>query len=521
MRKDLIESIVGQHTRANLMQNSMSMIQDMQKQLVETAQREEISSELDPQMADWIPSGSTYDSATPEMRRINLPHLRRMSRNAYYQNPHGRNIIRTLIKFTVGSGIMIDFAEQNEDAAKLIFDFWTKQKKRIKWTRFIREYVRRLLRDGEVIIRKFPQDGDLVLRFIEPDTIKDTDILSQDGDPANVVAYQIGRDKVDAGEVHFLKADVDENVPRGRPILEPILPYLTKYGKWLDARMILNIVRASVAVVQEVQGTSSDLYRIAGKSASVRQNTGQSKSRMLQPGTIIRGTPGVKYSMLSPNLDARDAAQDGRTILLAIAASAGFPDVYVTADYANANFASTVTAQNPAIREFEDWQVFISEGITEVIEWLLEDAVERQVLPSVVEDADGVRPVDLSFAIGFPPLLKRDVAQENAAYQGMSAEKVISHRTWAMRMGFNYDEEQKYIQQEEEKGQATPEPDALKKPPTAKKGPADRTPRQGNVGARIQSQKMAFVVKEERVDGKRKVMVFPVTEESETLAATS
>lgn len=810
MRRDILEAIQNDYTRDQILHNSLAALEDMRQN-------------LDPQMNDWIPTGANYNSITPdELQKIDLRKLRADSRVAYYKNPFGKNIIRTLIKFTIGSGIMIDFNEKNEEVLGQINEFWKETKKRLKWKRWCREYARRLFRDGETIVRRYePGEQDpLQIRYVEPDLIADDDIKTDENDQGTVISYKIGDKDIKPENIHFMKADVDQNVPRGRPILEPLLPYLQKYGRWLDARMVLNIVRASVTVVQEVQGTSADVLRLGRKNQPTRNPGNQDqRTKMIRPGTIIRGTPGIKYNMLSPNLDARDAAEDGRTILLAVAAGAGFPDVYVTSDYCHsmetqaltergwldyldikagdklatmnpetgalefqepselinfryqgemynfngrryafsvtskhdlfvssyhrkkhhesvrlhdrplseyskiqaqnlekslyvvpssvwwegkdeplytlpdgtsvemdlwleflgyvltegcitkgargfvqitqktadkipiiqqcldqlpwhytttisngahvfriwnndlhlflnaligtpegsyshmkhlpdfiwslspkylkclldamilgdggydnregrtckvfrttskrmadetqrlgiylgyattlcpskncdpicyyvglsdghpqlletkkiekttvnrdvwcatvpngllitrlngkpfisgnsgANFASTVTAQNPAIKEFEDWQEMIAEGITEIIEWFLDDAVERGFLPAMV---DG-RPIDTSFTIGFPPLLKRDVAQENSAYATMHENKALSLRTWCMKMGVDYDQEKKHMEDEPEvtMGTKTTEP---------KKGPEDRSPRQGNVGKRTQQQ---------------------------------
>lgn len=481
IRLDLIESLHTEHKQTEIMQRSLALLEDLRG-----------SMNLDPQMKDWIPVGANYDATLPpQLQSINLINLRRESKLAYHTNPHGRNIIRTLIKFVIGTGSMIDFAEKDEGKLKKITDFWDSVKKEVKWVRFQREYVRRLFRDGEVILRRFipkPETEMLQVRYVEPDTLKDEDITKDPKDGSTVLSYTIGEDTVPAERVHFLKADVDQNVTRGRPLLEPILPYLTKYSRWLDARMVLNIVRASVTIVQEVAGSPSNLLNIAGKNLSSKQNASGQNTKMLRPGTILRGTPGVKYNMLSPNLDARDAAQDGRTILLAIAASAGFPDTFVTADYANSNFASTIAAQNPAIREFEDWQQLVAEGLSEIIQWFLDFGVEKGLI-----DAEA----DLNFSFGFPPLLKRDVAQENSAYQIMNQNGVCSRHTWAMKMGLDFDDEQAFIQDEApivvqtQPGNTNQPGDA--KPPTQ---PQDRQPRQ-KIGAQRmqkQTQRMSFVV---------------------------
>ncbi|MDP3771334.1 MAG: phage portal protein, partial [bacterium] len=378
------------------------------------------------------------------------------------------------VKFVIGGGIVVDFQERDEATLIALDDFWSAFQRETRWFSFVREFVTRGFRDGEVFVRRFPrQDMSLALRFIDPEKVPEIKTDPNDAETALSYAIEFGTKRldVDAGEILHVALNVDRNVQRGRPILESILPHLAKYDKWMDARMVLNIVRASVALVQEVQGSSTDLLRLRAAQRATSSASETDKSRMLRPGTILRGTPGVKYSMLSPNLDARDAATDGRTILLAVAAAAGFPDIFVTADYARANFASTLSAHNPAIREFEDWQHVYGEAFTTIVDWVLADAMARRVLP--LRTSKG-KPVNLGIDVAFPPLLKRDLAQEVTAYAQLVGLQAMSRRTLQLRMGLDPDQEQKLIDEE------GPLPIQTVKP--AAKQPGDKGPRQQSTG---------------------------------------
>ncbi len=651
IRSDILEQLtVGNH----------------RQQALDFAQRmmEAVQDQLDPVMRGWMPTGQNSTEAFGGVT-TDLPSLRAASRKAFYQHAHGRGVIRTLVKFVIGGGILVDFHERDEAALLALNDLWYTFQREIRWFSFAREFVTRGFRDGEVFVRRFPRpDMPLALRFLDPEKVME--IKTDPGDAETALSYSIEygmkRFDVDAAEILHLPLNVDRNVQRGRPILESILPYLTKYDKWLDARMVLNIVRASVALVQEVQGSSTDLLRLrtAQRAASSASETDQ--SRMLRPGTILRGTPGVKYSMLSPNLDARDAATDGRTILMAVAAAAGFPDIFVTADYCHsmdtevltergwvhfgdlrdddqlgtmnpqtgdlefqtpyrlhrfhhqgemyrywawrsafcvtpqhemlvsllpggedhmvfpdhygkiracdleigsyvmtpasirwqghtlaicdlaitdtphlseigdcgktrhelldvdriehipwdddvwcatvphgllvtryegkvlisgnsqANFASTITAQNPAIREFEDWQNVFGEAFATIVGWVLADAVERRMLPMTTGEG---KPVNLGIDVAFPPLLKRDLAQEVTAYAQLMGLRAMSRRTLQLKMGLDPDAEQVLLDQE------PPLPTQTVKP--AAKRPGDQGPRQQSTGE--ESKKMSVRVR--------------------------
>lgn len=454
--------------------NVLSILEASQKEL-----------SLDPQMTGWTQSGGEKSDIGGELSLTDLTMLRQRSFITYYKNPHARNIINTYTKFVIGKGTLIDFMEKDEDILKDLVDWWAKFVKLNKWFSFQREFVIRSLRDGEVFVRKFPQrDGPIILRFIDPEKVASNDIKANQGietDPQDVekiIAYHIikpdlGNDIVSAEDIVHLKMNVDRNVKRGRPILEPILPLLTEYDKWRAARMVLSIVRNSVALIREVQGSTTDLSRLRTAQRSSSSSTRETdRAKMLRPGTVITATPGVKYSMLAPKLEARDAATDGRNLKLDMAAGAGLPDVLVTADYAQSNFASTVISQNPAIRSFEEHENIYQEAFSVFVLWHLEDGVSKKIIP---QDAD------MGFTISFPPMLSRDLRQETEAWERMNEKGVVSRRTWALRVGLNPDQERRFIEEEGELPQE-PEPTGNgrndKKTKPAVKRVEDRRPRE-------------------------------------------
>ena len=478
------------------------MAESQQRRAIEIEARalsmiEALHDELDPDMKGWhLSAGLT--TRTDEPKAVvtgDLDILRRESQKAFYRNPYGRNIINTYVKFVIGKGIIIDFKEKTEEALRIIIGWWGKFARLNKWFSFQREFVTRSLRDGEVFVRRFLMpDGPPILRFVDPEKVGSTDPKVSEGietdpdDVEHIVAYHIQRNnltdpiRVPAEEMIHFKMGVDRNVRRGRPILESMLPYLTKYDKWLDARMVLNIVRTSVALVRTVKGSPANISTLRSAISSNKTSSSETdKSKMLRSGTIITATPGVEYEMLSPNLEARDAAQDGRTILLALASASGLPDVFVTSDYSNSNFAATVVSQNPAIRAFEEHQEIYSEPFSEMIMWCLVDGFEKGVLPETVTDEEnGTRAINLDHEISYPPLLKRDLLNEVGAWEKMITMAISSKRTASLGLGLDPDQEKKLIEEEGE----TPEPeDKLKKVKPVPKRVEDREPRDDVLGS--------------------------------------
>lgn len=494
IRQDLINTLESQaHTeRAN--RALVTIFENLQQQ-------------YDPTMAGWTATGSGAGEKEDILREIDLNELRRQSNKVFLQNPHGRNLIQTPVKFVIGGGCLVDFFEKDEKKLEKLQKWLRKCQKSVKWFSFIHEFVTRAYRDGEVFVRKYDNGDDpLKLRFVEPGNIEKIDYEVKDEagqilekDIENPQRYEINKSWVSAEDIlHFKSLTADRNMERGRPSLESALKDLTKHDKWADARLMLSLVRTSVALVQEVQGTNTDLLRIRSNQQTTRNRPGQTdRAKMFQPGTIIRGTPGVQYKMLSPNLDARDAAEDGRTFLIAAGAGQGLPDSFTTMDWQRSNFASSVVAQNPAIRKFEQDQRLFAEPISDIVTWFLEDGLEKGELD---------KGTDLDHDINFPPLLRRDLAQENAAYALMNERHALSLNDWAQAMGFDFDEQLKKIQNEKALG-LYPEPKPqgasssdLKSPP---KRVEDRQPRQTKVTGSGESKKITVSVlpKKEKMNG--------------------
>ena len=443
IRQDIISGILAesQQRRALEMESrALSLIESLHDQ-------------LDPDMKGWHLAGgigATSDTLKT-VEPADLDTLRSASRKAYYQHPYGKNIVNSYVKFVIGKGIIIDFQEKDKEALAAITLWWKKFKKLNQWFSLQREAVIRSLRDGEFFIRRFPLPGSPpLLRFIDPEHVRSSDLRAPDGietdpdDVEHVLAYHVQQGtkntRIEASEILHFKMGVDRNVRRGRPLLESMLPYLTKYDKWLDARIVLNLVRTSFALVRHVKGTPTNLASLRSATAANKTSTNETdKAKMLRPGTIISATPGVEYEMIGPNLEARDAAQDGRTILMALAAGSGLPDVFVTMDFQHVNFASSVVAQNPAIRTFEEHQEIYTEPFSTLIDWCLQAGIEQGMIPNNA---------DLEHEIAYPPLLKRDLLNEVNAWEKMMGLQIASPRTASLNLGLDPDQEKEFISED-------------------------------------------------------------------------
>jgi hypothetical protein len=331
------------------------------------------------------------------------------------------------------------------------------------------------------------------LTIIDPDAVDSADPKAGDGieldKQGHVVNYRIQSDQagstkdiiIPASDIVHIKLNVDANVKRGRTTLEPVLRYLKMYDEWVKDRMVLNKVRSSIALVRQVEGTAAQIEQIRNRGkATSNQFAGANKQRMLQPGSILTPGPGVKYEMLSPNINAADAKDDGKNILLAVAAGIGFPEMFLTADYSNANYSSTLIAQNPLVREFEDWQDFFDIFFQDLIQDIL----------AIGKNHGDLSPDETLLELVWPPLIHRDLKELAEVLLGLFNVRAISRETMDAELGYTYKEEIEKIEKEEEEhppellvptaaGGARPPPT----PPTAEGGGRKRVQLNGSVAA--------------------------------------
>jgi hypothetical protein len=268
-------------------------------------------------------------------------------------------------------------------------------------------------------------------------------------DPTTVARYHVRQCQGDK-DGFFIKGvdmtqpkiNVDSNMKRGRSIFEPVFKYIKWHEDWMQSRIVLNKVRSAVALVRHVEGRQQEgqlIRRPTLQSADVVGQRRPGTQKMFKAGSILTAGPGVKYEFLSANLGASDAAQDGRNILLSIAVGVGFPEMFLTGDYSNANYASTAVAQNPFVREFEDWQDYFDVYFKMMFKRVLEHGIEAGLVD---------KNTSLKVKNEFPALVHEDFVQMSTALGQLFLNEVISGHTYAARMGFDYDEEIKLRDEE-------------------------------------------------------------------------
>lgn len=382
---------------------------------------------------------------------------------------------------------------ENEDDAPLPDLIWEEFDRRNNFKQRAKEIVMRTFRDGECFVRKFERNGHVALRFIEPErvgsgmptvmsgTMKPDDLDDEDAaaipeedretrikygieflktDIETVVAYhvQVGlagdptapgfqTERIPAKDVIHIKCLADSNDLRGIPMLEVVAKRLKNFDDWEEYRLILNKIRTAIALVRKVEGTSTQAAAIIAARQSPRaeprrlepQTTSGRREAMYRPGTTLTPGPGVTYDFISPNLQARDASEDGRRFLMTIASGVGLPEMLVTSDWSNSNFASSVEARTPAVREWEDWQEFFTPVFQRIYRWVITAAIEGLHAP---------KDTSLDVTLQWPPLIAKDAFRETERLMNLWASGIISKQTWSAMEDLNYDDEQENLHDE-------------------------------------------------------------------------
>ncbi len=323
---------------------------------------------------------------------------------------------------------------------------------RSHWQRRQQEIVRRLDRDGEAFLRFFSDvDGMTQIRFVEPEQVATIPALAGDAsasfgiqtdphDVETVQAYYIDGQTVEADAIQHRKANVDLNVKRGLPLFYPVLKNLHRAEKILRNMSVVTEIQSAIALIRKHRGaTRSGVSGFVeqGATASVTNaSTGKTTHiKRYGPGTILDAPAGTDYEFPTSGLDASSFVTVLQAELRAVAARLVMPEFMFTSDASNANYASTLVAEGPAMRMFQRLQAEQVAADRDVMRRVLQAAVRRGRLSDAVLN-------DIDIQIEPPSLKVRDELDEVRAYRIELNNGVLSPQTWSQRRGLDYEQEQ-------------------------------------------------------------------------------
>ncbi len=361
-----------------------------------------------PDKDGWVRLSQANDREKGMVQTNHLEMIRKAREFSRF-DPNARAALTAHVHYIMGRGLTITPKSDDPEVWHVWREFWTSRRNRMSLKQF--EIVHRSLRDGEIFIRFFTKDeagkntGKTTIRFLDPLLIRsngssatpnietiNNGVNTNPEDVEDVKSYTL-QDRADsnkftdipAEEILHIKINVDSDQKRGESQLLAILQMLKHHEQWLENRIILNKMRSAIVLVRTVEGTASEVASIANSLPVASNPAGEQKRKNIRPGTILNASQGVKYEMLSPNLNAADAKEDGRNIKLNMAAGTNLPE-YMFGDASNQNYASSLIAESPFVKAIQFWQIFYEVYFSEIYRQVIQNAVDAGVLKAPSDD---------------------------------------------------------------------------------------------------------------------------------------
>ena len=165
-------------------------------------------------------------------------------------------------------------------------------------------------------------------------------------------------------------------------------------------------------------------------------STGRTTSfRRFGPGTILDAPGGIEFDFPAAGLDAANFVAVLQAELRAIASRLVMPEFMLTSDASNANYASTMVAEGPAMRMFARLQADLVNDDLDVMWRVVRAAVDAGGLPAAALN-------QIAIQVSPPSLAVRDQKQEAEVHQIEYQNGILSPQTWSSRRGLDYEQEQ-------------------------------------------------------------------------------
>jgi hypothetical protein len=241
----------------------------------------------------------------------------------------------------------------------------------------------------------------------------------------------------------------DSDMKRGRPLITPVLPHIIELNKLLRARQFFHRIRASVIIEEKIKSASPALIAAMADRKKSSSNAGDNRENGIPIGGIFRHSDGVEREYKTPNLQAADADVDIRRQILKVATAFQIAEFMATGDASNANMASQLIAESPAVKTFLGEQVilgrFFEQEHARVIQAKIDAGVlSRTSFKEVTSQKNGVRvvetievPRNLGAHVEFPELIHRDPLSETNALVLQRTQGWISDRTAQIRLNLD------------------------------------------------------------------------------------
>jgi len=378
--------------------------------------------------------------------------IRMYSRFLYDTNLTAKGVIRSLENYIVKTGyeyVVVPkpgMSDRYAKEAQAILDEFMEGN---NWFERELDFFRRSRRDGEFFLRLFPQaSGTTEIRVVEPEQVRPPDqspewlfgVKVNPDDKEKVLAYYVtydgnisNGDEVSTDEMVQMKINVDAVIRRGLSDFFCAQESLQAVQKLLRASIMGESVRQAIAyirqfsqapqaTVQSLQSNNTDYYTPLPTANGIPR---LEATHMVVPGEVQDIPEGLQFQD-GPKGQGANATAVLAQAYQALSAYWQIPQWMVSGDTGNVNYASSLTAESPFVRNCEKEQKLYSRKFQEIMVKVLHIAEEQGRLPQGACD-------EVMVSVHCPPVVVRNAKEETERNLLLYQNGLLSQRTWADR----------------------------------------------------------------------------------------
>lgn len=378
------------------------------------------------------------------------------------RNPFGNNAYQNRISYVVGWGHTYTISPRagenaSEEAIAEHMNWMNAWLKANKWCHRQQNSMFRRDRDGETLIRKFRTAGGLAVRYIEPETLRSPPgrqdirygIQTDPEDYETILAYWVNGKPVPAAEVQHRTRGVDRRDMRGIPILFDVRTNLDRALRTLRNASTVTEIQTAIAMIRKhTAATKQTIQAFVNTTASKQRTDADGKTETyakFAPGSIVDTNSEVEFPVIG--IDPSKYIPSIQAELRATSSHLVMPEYMLTSDASNANMASTMVAESPAVKNFERLQQDEIEFDIEILEEARRYAVELgQISGDILERTE--------IKAEAPRIAVRDDDKLAESDRKDVAAGIMSVQTARARRGLDDNQEQANIDSHQERSGA-------------------------------------------------------------------
>ncbi|HEU5314706.1 MAG TPA: hypothetical protein VFX49_01245 [Chloroflexota bacterium] len=351
-------------------------------------------------------SAAAFNSGTPlnpDRDELHGEALLRAAYQAYTTNPLAYAVAEQTTSFVLGGGAQV--VAKDARVQKVLDRFWNDVENDMP--RRIYAMHTELCVFGEQFVRLFVDrlTGRTLIRQLDPLYVKSIETDPEDLEKPLRYLYQpqrgwvggqgrgggenqeepLGGVWIPARDVLHLTINRVTGTLRGRSDLATVLPWIRRYTDWLENRCRLNKLKTNLVWDLKAEGASPE------EVARLRALYGSPPP----PGSVLVHNERETWSSVRPEIDAGDAAPDGRAIRLMVATGAILPEHYL-AEGGNVNRATAAEMGLPSIKRFQRRQQLFRAFLTRLLDRVLDEAQNAGRLGPRVDRSFAVHLEDIS-----------------------------------------------------------------------------------------------------------------------------